>query len=92
MTITVELTDAAATEIKACAARGDAEAVRRLLLEALTPAVNALMQATLPPLADEDFETLADQLADELIAGTGNQVPVLSEDAVSRQGLYEDHL
>jgi antitoxin ParD1/3/4 len=38
---------------------------------------------------DDEFETLADQLADELAACIGADAPVLSDYAVSRASIYE---
>ncbi len=43
-------------------------------------------------LSDDKFEGLADQLADEFMAYVGPDCPPLSDYAVSREGLYEDHL
>lgn len=40
---------------------------------------------------NQDFETLADQLADEVIECVGENVPLLSDYAVSRAGIYEEH-
>ncbi|MBD1939304.1 hypothetical protein [Microcoleus sp. FACHB-68] len=40
---------------------------------------------------DEAFEALADHLADEFKRYAGDIVPVLSDDAVSRAGIYEEH-
>ena len=73
------------------AAHGDAEAVRRLLVEVLTPTVEALLQETPAEFTDAEFEVVADQLADELAANLGPNAPSLSDYAVSRAGIYEDH-
>jgi hypothetical protein len=40
---------------------------------------------------DDEFETVADQLADEFAASIGANAPVLSDYAVSRASIYEDH-
>lgn len=40
---------------------------------------------------NEAFESLADHLADEFKRYAGDIVPVLSDDAVSRAGIYEEH-
>jgi hypothetical protein len=40
---------------------------------------------------DDEFEAVADQLADEFAACVGPNVPVLSDYAISRAGIYEDH-
>ena len=49
-------------------------------------------QAKVEPLSDDKFETLADQLADDFMDYVGPDCPPLSNYAVSREGLYEDHL
>ena len=49
-------------------------------------------QAKVEPLSDDKFEALADQLADDFMDYVGPDCPPLSDYAVSRKGLYEDHL
>ena len=49
-------------------------------------------QAKVEPLSDDKFEALADQLADDFMDYVGPDCPPLSDYAVSREGLYEDHL
>ena len=43
-------------------------------------------------LSPDEFEALADQLADEFMKYVDPDCPPLSDYAVSRAGLYEDHL
>ncbi|NER48793.1 MAG: hypothetical protein F6J92_19275 [Symploca sp. SIO1A3] len=40
---------------------------------------------------NEEFEAIADRLADEFQIYTGATVPLLSDYAVSRAGIYEEH-
>jgi len=40
---------------------------------------------------DEEFEAIADHLADEFKTYIGATAPVLSDYAVSRAGIYEEH-
>ena len=42
-------------------------------------------------ISDRDFEILLDELADDFIKSLGGNVPVLSDFAVSREGIYEEH-
>ena len=49
-------------------------------------------QAKVEPLSDDRFEALADQLADVFMDYVDLDCPPLSDYAVSRKGLYEDHL
>jgi antitoxin ParD1/3/4 len=39
----------------------------------------------------EEFETEGDRLADELTEYLGADAPILSDYAVSREGIYEEH-
>ena len=91
MQITLELSTDIEGRLRESVARGDAEAVRRLLMEVLTPTVEALLQEPPTELTDAEFEAVADHLADELTASLGPNVPSLSDYAVSRAGIYEDH-
>ena len=49
-------------------------------------------QTKIEPLSDDKFEALADQLADYFMDCVDPDCPSLSDYAVSREGLYEDHL
>jgi antitoxin ParD1/3/4 len=91
MTITLELPPHLEGQLRDSVARGDAEAVQRLLAEALAPAVTALLNEATPPLSDAEFEALADQLAEDVAARAGEAAGWLSDAAVSREGIYEDH-
>lgn len=91
MQITLELSPDIEVRLRESVAHGDTDAVRRLLVELLTPTVEALLQETPAEVTDTEFEAVADQLADELTASLGPNVPSLSDYAVSRAGIYEDH-
>ncbi|MCC5620352.1 hypothetical protein [Nostoc sp. CHAB 5715] len=43
-------------------------------------------------LNNEEFELIADKLADEFALCVGFTLPVLSDYAVTRESIYEDHL
>ncbi|ETW99940.1 hypothetical protein [Candidatus Entotheonella palauensis] len=93
MTITLHIPQDIEAKIHEYAARGDADAVHHLLVEALGPAVESLIHRhTLSKPSHDDFELLADQLANEFMEYIAADSPPLSDDAVNRQGLYEDHL
>ncbi|WP_375473493.1 type II toxin-antitoxin system ParD family antitoxin [uncultured Nostoc sp.] len=42
-------------------------------------------------LNDEEFELIADKLADEFALYVGSNLPVLSDYAVTRESIYEDY-
>ena len=93
MAITIEIPSDIEMQIREQAARGNADAVRHLLIEALDASVEALIRRyTLSRLSNDEFESLADQLADAFMEVVGPDCPPLSDYAVSREGLYEDHL
>ena len=48
--------------------------------------------ASMTPLSLDELESLADQMADEFMEYVDPDCPPLSDYALSRQGLYEDHL
>lgn len=91
MKITLELPPDVEVQLCEGAARRDADTVRRLLMEALTPAVEAQLQEASDELTDAEFEPLVDQLASDLTAYLVSHAPSLSDYAVSRAGIYEDH-
>jgi antitoxin ParD1/3/4 len=91
MKITLELPPEMEAQLRESAIRRDTEGVRRLLVEAFTPTVEALLRETADELTDAQFEAMADQLADELRSCLGPNTPLLSDDAVSREGIYEGH-
>jgi len=91
MTITLELPPDVQTKLRAKIARQDAESVRQLLVDVFTPTVEAMLQQTHNQIDDDEFETVADLLADEWVACVKSTTPALSDYAVSRSGIYEDH-
>ena len=93
MTITVQIPSDIERQIRENVSYGDTNTVRHLLLEVLDPIVEALMNNKTPSkLSDDEFEALLDKLADEFMAYAGPDCPPLSDYAVSREGLYEEHL
>ncbi|MCY7276933.1 MAG: hypothetical protein LH702_25190 [Phormidesmis sp. CAN_BIN44] len=42
-------------------------------------------------LLQGEFEAIADQLADEFVRVAGSNAPMLSDDAITRAGIYEEH-
>ena len=91
MTITVQIPPDIERQIRKSVSLGEIDAVRHLLLEVLEVEVETLMSNN-PQLSDDEFEALADQLADEFMVSVGLDCPPLSDYAVSREGLYEGHL
>ena len=91
MLITLKLSTEMEARLRESVARGDVASVRQVLHDAAEPTVAALLHGHEKRLSDEEFERLADQLADEVAALVGTDRPPLTDYAVSREGIYEDH-
>jgi hypothetical protein len=94
MNITLELPPDLEAKLRERAAQRDAETVRRLLMEAIAPAITATVEAFLgrssldtirrpDGLTDAEFEALADELAD-----LPPILPGLTDEAITRDGIY----
>ena len=72
MRITLELPPAVEGRLRESVAQRDANAVRRLLAEVLTPTVETLLQEMPAELTEAEFEATADQLVNALTADMQN--------------------
>jgi len=97
MIITLELPPEVETKLRDTAARHDAGAVRRLLTEAMEHVVDSTVEALLHDplhgsrrgddgLTDMEFEALADE-----VMTLAPPLPALSDSAICREAIYEDH-
>ncbi len=91
MTITFQIPPDIEKQLRENVSRGDTDAVRSLLVEALESTLQALMKEK-PQLSIEEMEMRLDRLADKFMEFVGPDVPPLSDYAVSREGIYEGHL
>lgn len=91
MTITLNLSPEQEAQLRSLIARQDAVSIRNLLAEAVAPTVEALLSQPSEELSIDEFDAILDQLADEMASYFGPNPPVLSDYAVSRAGIYEDH-
>lgn len=93
LTVTLDLSPEVEAELRDSIAHQDAERVRQLLTSALTPTIEALLQQphVSMPHDDEEWDMLAAQLIDLFARTLPADVPVLSEYATSRAGIYEEH-
>ena len=92
MTLTIEIPSEVASQILSNASRGDRKAVQKLLIDAITPAVESIMEQAEKDLSFDEFEKLSEKLINEFITSSGPDHQPLSDYAVSREGIYEDHL
>lgn len=91
LTIKLELSPDIQVKLQDGLARRDKEQVYQLLKEALTPTVETWLQHPPAVLHDDEFETLVDQLNAKLAAGLSSDAPVLSDEAISRAAIYQEH-
>lgn len=94
--ITLELSPELKQKLRESIARRDAQSIQQLLAEAFAPTVEALLEQTPTQLnnnnsEDElELEESIDRLLDEFALHV-NSIPTLSDYAVSREGIYEEH-
>lgn len=92
MLITIRISPAIESQLRVFAARHDADGVRNLLLDACTPAVDAILELdSTVDLTSAEFEALAEELAAGFAAAHGSDRSILSDHAVNRAGIYQDH-
>lgn len=87
MTITLELSTEQESRLRAGAARQDAQIVREVLLQAVDSTVEGLLRTPFHRPKGSTLSALLDEIADGF-----RGAPVLSDEAVSRAGIYADHL
>lgn len=86
MTIKLELSPEQENRLRAGAARHDAHAVREVLLQVVDSTVEALLRTSERWCKGKRFSALLDQIASGL-----HDAPALSDEAISRAGIYADH-
>ena len=91
LVIKLELSPGIRAKLQDRLARHDKDRVYQLLTEALGPTVEAWLQQPPDLLRDDEFEVLIDQFAATLAAGMSSETPVLSDAAISRTAIYEEH-
>lgn len=92
-TITLQLTPELEQKLQESIARQDAFSIRQLLADALAPTVEALLskKTSNNKLKDEDeLEAGLDRFLDEIKHRNGS-IPTLSDYALSRESIYEEH-
>ena len=86
MTITLELSTEQEQRLEEGAARHDAEVVRQVLLQAVDATVPKILARSPKQPTPIDFHRALDSLAADFADS-----PPLSDDAVSREGIYGEH-
>lgn len=91
MTITIDIPADVEQELRDLAARGDADAIRRVLVDVVAPTVEELLQEPPRELTLEEFEALADEMADLFDEAAGPHRSPLPPEALTRAGICGDH-
>lgn len=92
MVITIQVNPELELKLRASAARGDSEAVRQLLFDAIAPTVEAILREPAPEqLTVEEFDRVADELLEEVNEYYRGDIPNLPDEAITREGIYGDH-
>ncbi len=91
MTITLELSTEQERLLREGATSADAAAMRRVLHQAIESTVEKLLRLGAKARPVADFEALADRLAKQFAATGGPDHRPLSDEAVTRAGIYGDH-
>jgi hypothetical protein len=92
MTLTFEVPPDMEAKLREYMAGRDAAFVQAELDGAFSGALALLLVNYKKPLTLAEFDALWDELDDEWEADGGAEGAFLSDEAVSREGLYEDHL
>lgn len=86
MTITLKLTPEQENRLRAGAAQQDVQTVREILHQAVDSTVEGLLRSSLHRPSVHTLSALLDRIASEF-----HDAPALSDEAVSRAGIYADH-
>jgi hypothetical protein len=86
MTITLKLSSEQEQRLRDGAAQQDAQAVREILLQVVDSTVEGLLRTSARPSQANRLPGLLNKIAAEL-----RDAPVLSDEAVSRAGIYANH-
>ena len=92
MTITLKLSTEQERLLQEGVASADTRAMRRVLLQAIDSTIEKLLNLSAEVTRTPDFEALADSLAEEFAATAAPDHRPLSDKAVTREGIYGDHL
>lgn len=86
MAIKLELSSEQERRLRAGAAQQDVQTVRAILLQAVDSTVEELLRTSARPPKAHKLPALLDKIASKL-----RDAPALSDEAVSRAGIYADH-
>ncbi|MGA1196344.1 MAG: hypothetical protein ACO36I_07580 [Candidatus Latescibacterota bacterium] len=91
VTLNLQLSPESEEALRLGIVKKDPERVRELLLNALEPAVEALLRQG-DVISGEEFEIVADELANVCAEAIDLDAPVYSDQTFNRATIYADHL
>ena len=91
MTVVLHLTPEMEARLHLGILHQDESAVRQVLIEAVEPTIEALLTDAQGEPSPEQAERLLDQMASEAAANLPADWKGLSDYALSRESIYEDH-
>ncbi len=91
MTITLQLTPEMEARLQKGVADHDPDTVRQVLHDAVEPTVKALLAGIRQQVTPEEFENILAEMAQIASEALPPGWQGLSDYAVSREGIYEDH-
>ena len=91
MTITLDLSPAAEKQIEESIAQHDAQKLQRLLTEAIPSTVDRLINRPRQRLTVGEFQEFIKRLTTRVETTLHGQSLYLSDYAMSRESIYEDH-
>lgn len=89
--VTFDLPLQVESQIRRTLKRNNREQARRLVYDALRPGVEDLLSQLNEPEEDAEWEAIAEALFSELDNNLDKDTAPLSDYAVSRAAIYEDH-
>ncbi len=91
MTVMLQLTPEMEARLQEGLSQRDIDMVRQVLHDAVEPTVESLFIGRQTRLTVEEFDKLLDEMADIAAEGLPPDWPGLSDYALTREGIYEDH-
>lgn len=91
MTLMLDLPPQKEKELQEAIAVNDADQMREVLTSALDDLIFSLLQNPSEPLTGAEWDRVADELVAYVDSILPDDVPVLSDYAISREGIYGDH-
>lgn len=91
MTLVIDLSPQKEKQLRDAIAVNDMEQMRQVLEPAINDLIATLLQKSTPLMTEAEWERELDALAEFVDMNIPDDVPVLSDYALTREGIYRDH-